>query len=307
MSHIASIKQVKKPAIIGASYMFAACVAYAGVNVATQWAGTRTGIPSVIIAFWQYVIAFIFTVPLIRRGGLAALRTKHFIYHLIRVIMAAAGVQVWIYALTHIPIWQVIALSMTSPFFVIIFARLFLNEAVTVARFMTTLVGFLGAIIIIAPWSDSYNIYSLLPIAAAALWAVYSVMTKFLTRFEQPASISIYMLVLLTPINALLWAMSGIGMPEMTSPMQEVVSILVIIGVLTAIAQYCQITAYSITDAVFLQPFDDLKLPVNVILAWIVFAATPSLNFWPGALLIVGASLYLMRQDAGRLKAVRNK
>lgn len=302
MSHITSINDNKKPAIIGAGYMFAACVAYAGVNVATQWAGTRTGIPSVIIAFWQYVIAFFFTLPLLRREGLGALRTSHFIYHLIRVIMAAAGVQVWIYALTHIPIWQVIALSMTSPFFVIIFARAFLGEVVTTARFMTTFVGFLGAVIIIAPWSDTYNIYSLLPVLAAALWAVYSVMTKFLTRFERPASISVYMLVLLTPINALLWVGSGVGMSEVVSPMSEVAIILVLIGVLTAIAQYCQITAYSITDAVFLQPFDDLKLPVNVILAWIVFASTPSFNFWPGALLIVGASLYLMRQDSGRLK-----
>lgn len=303
MSHITSIKQNQKPAIIGAAYMFAACVAYAGVNVATQWAGTRTGIPSVIIAFWQYVIAFFFTIPLLHREGLSALRTSHFMYHLIRVIMAAAGVQVWIYALTHIPIWQVIALSMTSPFFVIIFARVFLGEVVTVTRFMTTFVGFLGAVLIIAPWSDSYNIYSLLPVLAAALWAVYSVMTKFLTRFERPANISVYMLVLLTPINALLWVGSGVGMSEVMSPMSEIVTILFLIGLLTAIAQYCQITAYSVTDAVFLQPFDDLKLPVNVILAWIVFAATPSFNFWPGALLIVGASLYLMRQDAGHLKA----
>jgi drug/metabolite transporter (DMT)-like permease len=65
-------------------------------------------------------------------------------------------------------------------------------------------------------------------------------------------------------------------------------------------AQYFQIAAYSAADAVYLQPFDDLKLPLNVILGWIVFAATPSINFWPGALLIVGASLYLMRQDSGR-------
>jgi drug/metabolite transporter (DMT)-like permease len=189
---------------------------------------------------------------------------------------------------------------MTSPFFVILCARLFLHEAVTQTRLLTTLVGFIGALIIIAPWSDTYTVYSLLPILAAALWAGYSVMTKYLTRFETTASISVYMLILLTPINGALWAASGVGFPEIASPSAEIWTILLTIGILTAMAQYFQIAAYSAADAVYLQPFDDLKLPLNVILGWIVFAATPSINFWPGALLIVGASLYLMRQDSGR-------
>ncbi len=299
MSHIASAPSIK-PTIRGAAYMLAACAAYAGVNVATQWAGSRTGIPSVIIAFWQYVIALVLTLPLLIREGTKALRTSHLGLHIIRVALAAAGVQVWIFALTHVPIWQVIALSMTSPFFVILCARAFLHERVTQTRLATTLVGFIGALIIIAPWSDTYTVYSLLPVLAAALWAGYSVMTKYLTRFETPASISVYMLVLLTPINAALWLASGIGMPEIAAPVTEIWSVLLTIGILTAMAQYFQITAYSAADAVYLQPFDDLKLPLNVILGWIVFAATPSINFWPGALLIVGASLYLMRQDSGK-------
>lgn len=299
MSPIASV-QTLKPTVRGAALMLAACAAYAGVNVATQWAGTRTGIPSVVIAFWQYVIALVLTLPLLIREGARALRTNHLGLHIIRVALAAAGVQVWIFALTHVPIWQVIALSMTSPFFVILCARLFLREAVTQTRLLTTLAGFIGALIIIAPWSDTYTVYSLLPILAAALWAGYSVMTKYLTRFETTASISMYMLILLTPINGALWAASGVGFPEIASPSMEIWSILLTIGVLTAMAQYFQIAAYSVADAVYLQPFDDLKLPLNVILGWIVFAATPSINFWPGALLIVSASLYLMRQDSGR-------
>src|SRR5690606_21593489 len=185
------------------------------------------------------------------------------------------------------------------PFFVILCARLFLREKVTPTRLMTTFTGFVGALIIIAPWSDSYTVYSLLPVLAAALWAGYSVMTKYLTRFEKPASISAYMLVLLTPINAALWLASGLGMSAITAPTIEIWSILVIIGAFTALAQYFQTAAYAVADAVYLQPFDDLRLPINVIFGWIVFAAAPGINFWPGAALIVGASLYLMRQDSG--------
>lgn len=302
MSPITSNK-TNKSALRGASFMLMACLGYAGVNVATQWAGTKTGIPSVFIAFWQYVIALILTLPFVIRSGLQALRTNHLLLHIMRVALAAAGVQVWIYALAHVPIWQVIALAMTSPFFVILFARIFLKEVVTPARLVTAIIGFCGAIIILAPWSDSYTAYALLPVLAAALWAGYSVMTKYLTQFERSVSISIYMLVLLSPINAVLWIASGLGIPAIAASATEVWFILILIGSLTAIAQYFQIAAYSEADAVFLQPFDDLKLPINVILGWIVFAAVPDNNFWLGAALIVGASLYLIRKDAGKLPA----
>ena len=298
MSQLASAPTLK-PTVRGAALMVAACSAYAAVNVATQWAGTRTGIPSVIIAFWQYVIALVLTLPMIIRDGAGALLTSRLGLHVMRVALAAAGVQVWIYALTHVPIWQVVALSMTSPFFVILCARLFLREKVTPARLLTTFAGFVGALVIIAPWSDSYTVYSLLPVLAAALWAGYSVMTKYLTRFERPARISAYMLVLLTPINAALWLASGLSMTAIAAPSVEIWSILIVIGAFTALAQYFQIAAYSIADAVYLQPFDDLRLPINVIFGWIVFSAAPGINFWPGAALIVGASLYLMRQDSG--------
>jgi len=298
LSQLASAPTLK-PTVRGAALMVAACSAYAAVNVATQWAGTRTGIPSVIIAFWQYVIALVLTLPMIIRDGAGALLTSRLGLHVMRVALAAAGVQVWIYALTHVPIWQVVALSMTSPFFVILCARLFLREKVTPARLLTTFAGFVGALVIIAPWSDSYTVYSLLPVLAAALWAGYSVMTKYLTRFERPARISAYMLVLLTPINAALWLASGLSMTAIAAPSVEIWSILIVIGAFTALAQYFQIAAYSIADAVYLQPFDDLRLPINVIFGWIVFAAAPGINFWPGAALIVGASLYLMRQDSG--------
>ena len=43
--------------------------------------------------------------------------------------------------------------------------------------------------------------------------------------------------------------------------------------------------------------FDDLKLPLNIVLGWLVFGFAPTLGFWPGAALIVAASLYLMKRE----------
>ncbi|MEC9463866.1 MAG: EamA family transporter, partial [Pseudomonadota bacterium] len=53
-------------------------------------------------------------------------------------------------------------------------------------------------------------------------------------------------------------------------------------------------------DAAYVQPFDDLKLPLNVFAGWLVFGYAPSGYLWLGALLILGASLFLMLREAGK-------
>ena len=133
----------------------------------------------------------------------------------------------------------------------------------------------------------------LLPVLSAALWAGTSLITKQLTRSESPESIALYLMLLLTPINFALYLSSGFEIPPASGW-----SILLTAGLLTAAAQYVLTRAYAIADAAYLQPFDDLKLPLNIVLSWIVFGFAPDMGFWPGAAMIVLASLFIMRQEA---------
>ncbi|WP_343070336.1 DMT family transporter [Pelagibacterium limicola] len=284
------------PALTGAGLMLLAGIAFAGVNVAVQWAGMVNGISSTATAFWQYFFGFLFVLPLVWRRGLSAMRTGRPMLHLVRIVLAAAGVQVWVMALAHVPLWQAIALSMTSPFFVLAGAALALRETVTLARVGATAFGFAGALIIIAPWSETFTWHAVLPVLAAALWAGASLITKELTRFERSDSIALYLLLLLTPINFALYLGSGLQMPPLEGWL-----VLLAAGLLTAAAQYVLTRAYASADAAYLQPFEDLKLPLNIILGWIVFGFSPDVTFWPGAAMIVAGSIYIMsREGRGR-------
>lgn len=279
-------------ALRGAAIMVAAGLAFAGLNVAVQWATVVAGASSPAVAFWQYCIALVLAAPLVWRGGVHILHTQHVGLHLVRVLLAAAGVQVWVYGLSVVPIWQAIALAMTSPFFVVAGAGLLLRERVDVTRVAATVAGFAGAMVIIAPWSEAFTPHALLPILAAACWAGTSLITKYLTRLEPTAGITVYLLLLLTPVNALVWLGSGFDLPSGSAW-----GALLAAGALTALAQYLLTWAYASADAAYLQPFDDLKLPFNILAGWVVFGAAPTLGFWPGAALIVAASLYLMRRE----------
>ncbi|PCH82061.1 MAG: EamA family transporter [Hyphomicrobiales bacterium] len=283
---------MRSSAVQAAFYMVAAGAVFALVNLSTQYLGMRLGMPSTSTTFWQYAVALAVCLPWLVKTGLGVLRTKQPVLHILRVICAALGVQAWVAGLVHVPIWQAIALIMTSPFFVTIGASLFLDERVGAQRLSATMAGFVGGMIILAPWSDAFSVHALLPVLAAAFWAATSLFTKKLTGQEPAETVTVFLLILLTPINAVLAFSNGIVIPT-----GDALWLIVFAGVMTAIAQWLIALAYATADAAYVQPFDHVKLPFNVLGGWIVFGYIPGGQLWIGAALIVAASLFIMQQE----------
>jgi drug/metabolite transporter (DMT)-like permease len=289
--------------VLGATYMVSAGVVFAAINVLTQWVTGTYHFSSQALAFWQYGLSLVFFVPTLIKLGAGAFRTAHPWAHVVRVIFATLGVQFFVGALAAgVPIAQVVAIDMTSPFIVIVAARLILGERIGPHRALAAIVGFAGGMLILAPWSDSFTAYSLLPLGAAAMWAGSSVMTKQLAGVERPESVTVYLLALLTPINAaFLFASTGFDFgAAFALPGGTVLWVVVALAALTAAAQYLLTLAYARADASYLQTFDNVRLPLNTLAGWLVFAYAPSGYLWAGAVLIIGASLYLLRSETAK-------
>ncbi|MBL1437587.1 MAG: DMT family transporter [Rhodobacteraceae bacterium] len=282
------------PSARGAIYMVLAGMAFAGVNISIQKVTMSMGVDPTTAAFWQYFIAMLFSLPLMLRIGVRGLVSPHFGLHIFRVILAVLGIQLWVAGLAHVPIWQAIALVMISPFFVTLGAWLLLRERVGPSRWLATVVGFAGALVILQPWSDGFSSYTLLPIGAAVLWAGSSLIMKRLTAFEHADKVTIYLLALLLPINAIF---AGVGGGFVVAGLSAG-PILLIAGLLTALAQYLLARAYEVADASYVQPFDHIKLPLNVLAGWLVFGYLPSGNLWVGAAMIIGASLFIAGKES---------
>ena len=105
--------------IQGASWMLIAGLAFAIVNSLVQVASINFGITSTTVAVIQYGIALIVIIPYLKTLGFRqSLRTERFGMHTFRVFLSVIGIQLWLWALAYpVPIWQGIALLMTSPLF----------------------------------------------------------------------------------------------------------------------------------------------------------------------------------------------
>lgn len=319
MSQISSSRNAP---VLGALFMLGAGITFAISNILTPIITWQMGVPSTAVVFWQYVIATIIALPLIFRIGLGALKTRHPGWHEARAFLSALGVQFFAFGFASgVPVWQMVALSMTGPFFIITGATLFLGEKLTLRRLGATTIGFFGALMVTQLGSEQFTLASLLPILAAACWGTVSVITKYLSRDEAPESLTLYMLVLITPNHFLIGLLLGIAVAVLPAgvlpaslatgfdfvlPGGDALWLIVLLGVVTAGAQYFFSLAYKAADATYLQPFDDLKLPLNTLLGWIVLSQVPAIWFWPGAVLILGASTFILwsETEKGRTLSV---
>jgi drug/metabolite transporter (DMT)-like permease len=300
--------------------MLGAGLTFAITNILTPTITYGMGVPSTAVVFWQYVIATVFALPLIFRIGLGALRTRHPVWHETRAFLSALGVQFFAFGFASgVPVWQMVALSMTGPFFIITGATLLLGEKLTVQRLAATAVGFVGALMVAQLGTEQFTPASILPILAAACWGSVSVITKYLARDETPESLTLYMLVLITPNHFLIGLILGLAIAVLPAgvlpaslatgfdfvlPGGQALVLIVLLGLVTAGAQYFLSLAYKVADATYLQPFDDLKLPLNTLLGWVVLSQLPAPWFWPGALLVVGASSYILWSEQERSRPV---
>ncbi|WP_417579707.1 DMT family transporter [Pelagibacterium sp.] len=296
--------------VLGAVFMVGAGITFAITNILTPIITYQMGVPSTAVVFWQYIIATLFALPLILRIGMSKLRTKHPYWHETRALLSALGVQFFAFGFAlGVPVWQMVALSMTGPFFILLGATLFLSERLTVQRLGATITGFVGAVMVSQIGTEQFTTASLLPVLAALCWGSVSVITRYLSRDEEPESLTLYMLVLITPNHFLIGLMLGVAVAMLPAgtlpaglatgfdfqlPVGAALGLIVLLGLVTAGAQYFLSFAYKVADATYLQPFDDLKLPLNTLLGWVVLSQVPSVWFWPGALLILGASSFIL-------------
>src|SRR5690606_10203869 len=233
-----------------------------------------------------------------------------------RALLSALGVQFFAFGFASgVPVWQMVALSMTGPFFIITGVTLVLGERLTAQRLGATEVGFIGAVMVSQVGTEQFTWASVLPVLAAACWGSVSVITKYLSRDEAPETLTLYMLVLITPNHLLIGLLLGIAVAvlpagalpaslatgfDFVPPAGDGLWLVLLLGFVTAAAQYFLSLAYKVADATYLPPFDDLKLPLNTLLGWVVLAQVPAVWFWPGALLILGASTFILWNEQTR-------
>ena len=107
-------------------------------------------------------------------------KKQYYFLPLIRGLQFAFITPIIFYSLKHIPINIFTTLLMTTPFFLIIFAKFILNERLNYISWMAIIIGFIGVLIVLRPNNASINIFMFLILLVAITNALsFTVINKY--------------------------------------------------------------------------------------------------------------------------------
>jgi drug/metabolite transporter (DMT)-like permease len=278
------------PVVRGAAWMALATVAWTVmIALVRLLAG---GLSIFEVMFFRGIVGVAMLAPVVLRGETRRWRTARPGLHCLRAAMSFTGMLGFFFAIGQLALGDVVALSFTQPLFIVVLAALVLGERVGVARWRATALGFAGVLIIVRPGLQDIGIATIAVIGSALLYAGSNICIKILMRTDTPAQAAISVNILMLPLSL------AAALPGWITPNAEQALLLIGVGISGTLGIYLISRAYLAADASAVVPYDFLRLPLTAAVAFALFAETPALWTWLGALVIFASSYALVRIEA---------
>lgn len=244
------------------------------------------------MAWFRYIVGFVLLMPVFMRLGVSGLRTERLPLHFGRAIIAGIGQAGIYYAVVHLMLADATALSFSRALFITLLAAFLLKESVRWPRWVATLVGFVGVLIMLRPGAGTIDPASLVGLGSAAMFAFGLIIIRHLSKTESPNQILFYYHL----IGIVLFA--GPAIYVWKTPQGVEWLLLFMIGALTCLAMSCFVRGFAVGEASTLGPIEYIRLIYAAALGYLVFSEVPDIWTWVGAGVIVASTYAIARQEA---------
>ena len=267
--------------------MLGAVLSFVGMAIAARELSTE--LTALQILFWRSFVGALLMPILLSYYGWAQVRSSRYKMQISRGALHCLAQYGWLFGITMIPLAEVFALEFTTPLWTVILASFFLNERFSFRRLTCVGFGFLGVLLILRPGIDIIDTASIVVLASAGLYAITYVMVKSLSRTDTPLCIMFYMtyVQLVLSFFAILmnWGAPNFGLWIWT----------LLVGVFGLSAHFCMAEALSRSEASEVIPIDFLRLPIIMVVGYLLYSE--GLDPWllAGVALIVIANYWNIR------------
>ncbi|EYE87757.1 membrane protein [Fervidicella metallireducens AeB] len=207
-------------------------------------------------------------------------------YLLLRSILGLLGVIFYFYSINHLIMADAAMLNKLSPFFVVIFAWIFLKEKLTKRNIISLFIVIIGAMLVIKP---KFSL-EIIPAAAGFFAAVCAgaayTLVRFLGNRENPSTIVFYFsLVSVIGVFPLM-------LLDFVFPTKMQFLYLLGIGIFAALGQFSLTFAYKYGKAAEVAIFDYTNIIFAAILGFTLWGEIPDMYSFIGGILILGTALF---------------
>ncbi|MDO9638617.1 MAG: DMT family transporter [Pseudotabrizicola sp.] len=278
--------------VAAALWMLGSVVSFSGMAIAgRQLQGVHDTFE--IMAARSFVSFFLVVGVAAAMGRLGDIGTNRLGGHGLRNVVHFTGQNLWFWALTMIPLAQLIAIEFTSPLWVILLSPLLLGERITGPRALAAGLGFVGILIVVRPDFNALNVGVLAAAGAAVCFAATNIATKRLARDVTILSILFWLTVMQFTFGAVLAAWDG----QITWPTTATAPWLAVIGVTGLLAHLCLTSALRLAPATFVMPIDFTRLPLMALAGALLYNEQLEALLFAGAALILFANWINIRSE----------
>ena len=270
----------------------AAFFCFAVMDTSAKWL-VLAAIPALQVAFVRYLVHFIWVVLIyFPRHGFTIIRSTVPRLQILRAVLLFSGTALNFTALKYLPLTTTMAFFFAAPMVVCLLSIPILKEKVGYKRFAAVFVGFVGVLIIVAPWGDEFDYHIFLAVGAMLGASGYFVVTKLVAGKDKNSVAQFYCAgvptILLAPVALTLWQW-----PTTTLDW----GLLMLIGSLGMLGHSVLTLAHRFADASVLAPTVYSQIIYITLFSWLIFDYVPTLSTVIGVAIIIASGIYIWSRE----------
>ena len=272
------------------------------MDTSAKWLVSIAIIPSIQVAFVRYLVHFLWTVVLyVPSEGKSVMHSKVPRQQIFRGLLLLCSTALNFTALKYLPLTVTIAIFFAAPMVVCLLSIPILGEKVGFRRFIAVFIGFIGVLIIVQPWGESFDYHVLLALGALCTASGYFVMTRKLAGIDRNSVSQFYSAgvatILLSPFAFSLW--------EWPQTMLEV-GLLVLLGSCGMLGHTLLTRAHEYAEASVLAPTVYSQIIYITLFSWFIFGSVPDFETVLGAMVVVASGVFIWWREKNIQSTVRS-
>ena len=281
---------------LGIALMVATTAVFAVQDGLSRHLAGEYNVPMVVMIRYWFFAAFVVAIARAQSGSVRqAARTAQAGVQVARGLLLAGEVCVMVLAFTLLGLTASHAVFACTPLLVAALSGPVLGERVGWRRWAAIGAGFLGVTVILRPGAGVFDPRALVPLGAASMFALYSLLTRYAARRDGAATSFFW-----TGVTGAS-AMTVLGLPAwepMSAPDWGWMAALCVTGVT---GHWLLIRCYEVAEAGAVQPFAYLQLVFAALIGLLAFDEAVPAQVVGGAAIVVAAGLFtLWRERASR-------
>ncbi|MBO6719177.1 MAG: DMT family transporter [Rhizobiaceae bacterium] len=236
-----------------------------------------------------------------RRELATAFRTSRPVSHIIRGMVGVCAMGLGFFALTVLPLPEVIMLGYAQPLMVVALSALIVGETVRLFRWSAVVIGLVGVLIIIwprltlltgdAPLAQLETVGVIAALSGAVFAAFAAILVRRLVATEPSATI-----VLWFSLTAAIFGLMTLPFGWIALSQWQAFA-LIGAGIAGGVGQILMTESYRHADISTIAPFEYTSMILGIISGYLFFGDLPTVNMLVGGVIVVGAGIFIIWRE----------